>query len=466
MAEWMPTHKYESRQLESCPTLLLEKYEEMARDGRLHEAFKLVAFEQGKFDRQQVKALAAELVKLNRKRIEQEMSQKSSRAVKNEQLKDGLLSCSMCSSLFVEPITLPCGHTFCKFCLQDDFSSEVCTICGATNTEELKAPTFLLHNIILKWFPRDFELGIKKIEGRTCMIQGKYNQATEIFSSVLLEEPNDVNCLGWRAECYSNLDMFELALKDIELACKLLPSSVRFLLRKSRIFLKAGNREKNVSVLLQCAAIEPQNFKVREELESSLYELFRLDFSNIKESLSPGNFLTGERKTLTLASSDRDFGATDTDVVMKECTLADNENNSDKEERMEIELSLEKKPSCSPLSASTRKFNNTSQEGEVVKVLQSNKGSLLEDLECKLCCSLLYKPVTSPCGHNFCKDCLRRSLDYRVACPCCRRPMNKYLAERRENVTVVLERIIKELFSKEYEMGDKNHEQEMSAMRR
>lgn len=475
MAEWMPTHKFDgsqSKQRESRPTLLLEQCEEMARDGRLHEAFRMFAgaFDQGKFDKRQVKALTTALVKINTKRIEQEMSQKSSKEKGSEQSNDDMLTCSMCSALFVEPITLPCGHTFCKFCLQDDFSGEVCTICGTTNNEELKAPTFLLCNIILKWFPRKYELGLKKIEGRTRMVQGKYNEATEVFSSILQEEPNDVNCLGWRAECHSRLEMLELALQDIELACSLLPNSVRLLFRKSRILLKAGYREKTVSVLLQCAAIEPHNSKIREELESSLYELFRLDFSNIKESLSPANFFTGERKTLSLMSNDRDFGETDTDVVMKECNSVDNsETNSfpsDKEDKMELELCFEKKPSSPPfVTTSTTEFDNISKD-KVVQVLQSNKESLLEDFECKLCCSLLYKPVTSPCGHNFCKDCLRRSLDYRVACPCCRAPLNKYLAERRENVTVVLERIIRELFSKEYELGDKNYEQEMLALRR
>ncbi|XP_031551541.1 LON peptidase N-terminal domain and RING finger protein 3-like [Actinia tenebrosa] len=479
MAEWMPTHKYDGSQWrqrdhENRPALLLEQCEEMARDGRLHEAFRLFseAFNRGKFEKHQVKTLTAALVKFyNTKRIEQEMFQKSSKEKKrSEQSKNDMLTCSLCSSSFVEPITLPCGHTFCKFCLQDDFSSEVCTICGTTNNEELKAPTFLLCNIIFKWFPKKYELGLKKIEGRTSMVQGKYRQAIEVFSFILGEEPNDVNCLGWRAECYSCLEMLDLALKDIELARSLLPNSIRLLYSKSRILLRAGNREQSVFTLLQCAAIEPHNSKIQEELESGLFELFRLpDFSQIKGSVLPANFFTGERKTLSLMSNDCDFGATDNDVAMTECNLDDNsENNSfpsDKEDKMELKLSFEKKPTSTPSSTSTTDFDNTGQD-TVVQVLQSNSESLLEDFECKLCCSLLYKPVTSPCGHNFCKDCLRRSLDFRVDCPCCRTPLNKYLAERRENVTVVLEIIIKELFSKEYEMRDKNYEQEMLALRR
>jgi Lon protease-like protein len=42
------------------------------------------------------------------------------------------------------------------------------------------------------------------------------------------------------------------------------------------------------------------------------------------------------------------------------------------------------------------------------------------DLECAVCTSLLFKPVTTPCGHTFCQPCLARSLDHATQCPVCR----------------------------------------------
>lgn len=41
------------------------------------------------------------------------------------------------------------------------------------------------------------------------------------------------------------------------------------------------------------------------------------------------------------------------------------------------------------------------------------------DLDCILCCRLLWKPVTTPCGHTYCWMCLDRCLDYSSACPLC-----------------------------------------------
>lgn len=35
-----------------------------------------------------------------------------------------------------------------------------------------------------------------------------------------------------------------------------------------------------------------------------------------------------------------------------------------------------------------------------------------DDFECTLCLKLLYEPVTTPCGHSFCRTCLLQSMDH------------------------------------------------------
>lgn len=45
---------------------------------------------------------------------------------------------------------------------------------------------------------------------------------------------------------------------------------------------------------------------------------------------------------------------------------------------------------------------------------------MLSELECQVCVTLLYEPLTAPCGHTFCKRCLFRSLDHSSRCPLCR----------------------------------------------
>ncbi len=51
---------------------------------------------------------------------------------------------------------------------------------------------------------------------------------------------------------------------------------------------------------------------------------------------------------------------------------------------------------------------------------------LLDILECQLCYNLLYEPLTTPCGHTFCKSCFSRSLDHGDKCPLCRSAMPSF----------------------------------------
>jgi len=45
---------------------------------------------------------------------------------------------------------------------------------------------------------------------------------------------------------------------------------------------------------------------------------------------------------------------------------------------------------------------------------------ILSELECHICVTLIHEPITTPCGHTFCKKCLLRSLDHSNRCPLCR----------------------------------------------
>jgi Lon protease-like protein/tetratricopeptide (TPR) repeat protein len=71
----------------------------------------------------------------------------------------------------------------------------------------------------------------------------------------------------------------------------------------------------------------------------------------------------------------------------------------------------------------------------------------LADAECTLCMKLLYEPVTTPCGHTFCRPCLLRSLDHTSKCPMCRAVLH---VGRLLPVSVVLKNLLERAFPKEY----------------
>ncbi|EDO40506.1 predicted protein, partial [Nematostella vectensis] len=88
----------------------------------------------------------------------------------------------------------------------------------------------------------------------------------------------------------------------------------------------------------------------------------------------------------------------------------------------------------------------------------------VEEFECTLCCRLFYNPVTTPCGHVFCRACLNRSLDHRPGCPICRSSLTQFLAARKENVTVAIEMLLKTFFPKDYEDRKLQHEEDMAML--
>ncbi|KAJ5739252.1 hypothetical protein N7533_012036 [Penicillium manginii] len=53
--------------------------------------------------------------------------------------------------------------------------------------------------------------------------------------------------------------------------------------------------------------------------------------------------------------------------------------------------------------------------------IQKLRDRLRGELDCQVCYSLILDPLTTPCGHTFCRKCVARVLDHTDLCPVCRR---------------------------------------------
>eukprot|EP00760_Papus_ankaliazontas_P038621 PhM_4_TR9211/c1_g1_i1/m.106004 len=56
--------------------------------------------------------------------------------------------------------------------------------------------------------------------------------------------------------------------------------------------------------------------------------------------------------------------------------------------------------------------------------------------ECVLCCRLFREPVTTSCGHTFCRECLLTAMDHSQRCPCCRTPLHVDVRNHPLNVVI------------------------------
>lgn len=71
-----------------------------------------------------------------------------------------------------------------------------------------------------------------------------------------------------------------------------------------------------------------------------------------------------------------------------------------------------------------------------------------DEFDCSLCLKLLFSPITTPCGHSFCKACLVRVLDHGNKCPVCRGIL--FINPSSYPVTVTLQNILEKSFPEEY----------------
>lgn len=79
-----------------------------------------------------------------------------------------------------------------------------------------------------------------------------------------------------------------------------------------------------------------------------------------------------------------------------------------------------------------------------------------DDYDCTVCLKLLYEPVTTPCGHSFCRSCLFQSTDRGNRCPLCRTVL--LISPVTCAISVTLKNIIEKNFPEEYGERKLEHE--------
>ncbi|CAG8703347.1 418_t:CDS:2, partial [Racocetra persica] len=71
---------------------------------------------------------------------------------------------------------------------------------------------------------------------------------------------------------------------------------------------------------------------------------------------------------------------------------------------------------------------------------------LLKELECQVCYQLFMDPITTPCGHTYCKSCLTRSLDHSDRCPLCRYQLHNYNSVLNQPINKTVNIFISQLY--------------------
>jgi len=101
--------------------------------------------------------------------------------------------------------------------------------------------------------------------------------------------------------------------------------------------------------------------------------------------------------------------------------------------------------------------DSTVSGGEAINALSQFDQA---DFECALCYKLFYQPVTTTCGHTYCKSCILSSLKYSPNCPLCRTKLFDSPRDCNYSVNYLLVNILEKHFGSEYKARESEEKQE------
>ncbi|KAL4998016.1 PUA-like domain-containing protein [Aspergillus recurvatus] len=84
-----------------------------------------------------------------------------------------------------------------------------------------------------------------------------------------------------------------------------------------------------------------------------------------------------------------------------------------------------------------------------IRALDELRDGVRNELDCQVCYSLILDPLTTPCGHTFCRGCVAMALSHSNLCPICRRKLNMPSSVRSERINKKLSDIIQTLLPDE-----------------
>lgn len=114
------------------------------------------------------------------------------------------LSCRICLSFLYEPVTLPCGHCFCKKCLERERKEKeqpvMCKECrDSSRVADVQSyrVNVVLSNLLAKWFPTQHQAGQLRREGNGLYSEKKMEAALEKYNQAIMIGRSVVTlCLG------------------------------------------------------------------------------------------------------------------------------------------------------------------------------------------------------------------------------------------------------------------------------
>ncbi|XP_025944094.1 LON peptidase N-terminal domain and RING finger protein 1 [Apteryx mantelli] len=419
----------------------------------------------------------------------------------------GPLRCCGCPRFLSEPVTVPCGHSYCRRCLRRELRAR-CRRCrdwllpvGGTGAAAAPLRTsVVLNQLAEKWFPGECERARAGVRLEELLAQGRFREALSATSQALRADSSDLMLRIYRAESYAGLQEYKTAIEDLNFVISKMPNWPEVYFRKGKVLHDSGFVGDALQLFLQCLALDEDFLPAKLEVERTLCDV--LSPENLGESLKESAwnsphvrnkpFILGSEVTESCCNlqlcTEQSLGES---AILQPVSGSLNRAQSAHALNSTKDLAKEdglKRVSSEPLLSGQEKGallkrklsfseqdtvvfedgrNKHKKQGENTKrdttlAYGTIPGNLIDvsDFECSLCMRLFFEPVTTPCGHTFCKGCLERCLDHAPQCPLCKESLKEYLASRRYSITELLEELIMKYLSDELYERKRIHAEE------
>ncbi|XP_051683294.1 LON peptidase N-terminal domain and RING finger protein 3 isoform X2 [Oryctolagus cuniculus] len=393
--------------------------------------------------------------------------------------------CRKCHGFLSDPVSLSCGHTFCKLCLERGRAADRrCALCGVKLSALMvatgrargarragqQAPPPLRVNVVLsgllgKLFPGPARASQLRHEGNRLYRERQVEAALLKYNEAVRLAPNDHLLYSNRSQIYFTLESHEDALHDAEIACKLRPMGFKAHFRKAQALATLGKVEEALREFLYCVSLDGKNKRARLEAQRECPELPHCSSREEAAAWGDGSSLMKPAK-LRADSQQGDMqgeeeeGKEERDAASPEAASVKTGKCQEKK-RKHCQIEPQEDTEV-PNKAS--KQDPPADQGPKPAFNIPLASFDASDLECSLCMRLFYEPVTTPCGHTFCLKCLERCLDHNAKCPLCKDGLAQCLASRKYSKNVIMEELIAKFLPEELKERRRLYEEEMEEL--
>ncbi|XP_057615406.1 LON peptidase N-terminal domain and RING finger protein 3 [Chionomys nivalis] len=214
--------------------------------------------------------------------------------------------CRKCHGFLSDPVSLWCGHTFCKLCLERGRAADRrCELCGVKLSALMaggrarglrwagqQAPLKLRVNVVLsgllgKLFPGPARASQLRHEGNRLYREHQVEAALLKYNEAVRLAPNDHLLYSNRSQIYFTLESHEDALHDAEIACKLRPMGFKAHFRKAQALATLGKVEQALREFLYCVSLDGKNKQARTGAQRLLFSFFSPSVPGESQEHSP-----------------------------------------------------------------------------------------------------------------------------------------------------------------------------------